>query len=169
MSQYNPNMDEVVRQAGTAVEQLETDGHYEMSEVVRLLIEERETFQMYSDDAEMRVSDAIAERNDLQVKVAEQDKQLNNFKAAWDEQVEEVRSLRAGYTTANARRDEELYYWEPFAENHLETLTGGVVIRAEWIRQLIQEAKAEQDKEIQRLNGLIKSAHDEHTQLLLDS
>lgn len=75
-------------------------------------------------------------------KIYELRKQLNNVLDAYRENEYQVRQYRelvnAIHTLQND--DHEYLVWQPNEENHLESLTCPVVIPAEWLRSLIDEA-----------------------------
>lgn len=83
-------------------------------------------------------------------------KDLKTCKGSWEEKNEEVRSLRHTLSLANEKNGGDYYTWQPFEENHLETLSCPVLIEADWIRQLISFETESLQKENKRLSVIEK-------------
>jgi hypothetical protein len=82
-------------------------------------------------------------------------KSLDNTREAWEEQRDEISSLRKALSNVNEYNKGHHYTWQPFAENHLETLSMPVLIEADWIRQLITEGRKPLQKQIEKLEDII--------------
>jgi hypothetical protein len=78
--------------------------------------------------------------HDTNYHIKQLDKAYRNMMDTLHEQAEEICSLRAIVEAINHKEDGDYYAWMPFEENNLDTLSGNVLIPAEWIRQFRDEA-----------------------------
>lgn len=97
-----------------------------------------------------------AEKAQLQAEVDQLKKQKANILESHKTNEYELRQYRELIAAVNAKRnDGEYWAWMPNEDNHLETLSCPVMIPAEWLRNLIDEAKKDAEAELTRLREQI--------------
>jgi hypothetical protein len=89
------------------------------------------------------------EKGELQAENARLKKQNNNIVEAYEEQGYRMRQLSESLDSANSIAIGEYHYWIAGEANHLETILCPVVIPAEWLRNLLDEAREQGRKEEQ--------------------
>lgn len=102
--------------------------------------------------------DAETENARLKAKLEQADKRLKNATESWKEQGYRLRQYMELVSAINNKPEGEYYTWQPGEENHLESLLCPVLIPAEWLRNILDEARIEGKIELKGKSAAVLEA-----------